>query len=201
MRIAIAAFIAAALLSGCSRKVQQKEIGPAPAIFRVNFDTSKGPFIVEVHRDWAPLGADRFYELVVKKFYDNNRFFRIVPGFVVQFGINGNPDVMEYWRPLAIPDDPVKEPNAPGTICFAKSGPATRTTQVFINLANNSQMLDPQGFSVFGRVTQGMDVIANLYSGYGEAPQQDRIQVEGNQYLSNHFPNLDYIRTARVVPQ
>ena len=139
----------------------------APATYKVQFDTSKGPFVVEVHRDWAPNGADRFYNLVKNGFYDNVRFFRVVSGFMVQFGINGDPKLSAVWREARIKDDPVKQSNTRGTITFATAGPDTRTTQVFINFADNAA-LDRQGFAPFGKVVSGMNVVDQLYSGYGE---------------------------------
>jgi peptidyl-prolyl cis-trans isomerase A (cyclophilin A) len=181
---------AAILLTGCSSST-------APSQYRVKFDTSKGMFVVEVHRDWAPFGADRFYQLVKSGFYDDARFFRVVPGFVVQWGINKDPQVTAQWQSKTIPDDPVKESNLAGYVSFATSGPNTRTTQVFVNLANNMR-LDSMGFAAFGRVIQGLEVVAHLYSGYGEQPQQNLIESEGNAYLQQNFPNLDYIKTARV---
>ncbi|HTW64909.1 MAG TPA: peptidylprolyl isomerase [Bryobacteraceae bacterium] len=180
------------VLAACSHAPQ------APATFRVQITTSKGPFTVEVHRDWAPNGADRFYELVKDGFYDGNRFFRIVPGFVVQWGINGDPAVQMKWRNKTISDDPVKQSNTLGTITFATSGPNTRTTQLFINLGNNTS-LDAQGFAPFGQVISGLNVVESLYSGYGEMPDQNQIQTQGNAYLQSQFPMLDYIQTAKIV--
>ncbi len=198
--------LALLVLSACSsapssnkEQVSPKDVGPAPAVFRVNFDTSKGPFAVEVHHAWAPYGADRFYELVEKKFYDGARFFRIVKGFIVQFGISGDPRASEHWRAMNLPDDPVKMPNSRGTISYAMAGPGTRTTQVFINVGENAAQLDQQGFAPFGRVIEGMDVVDRLDAEYGEAPDQQRLETEGNAYLAKEFPNLDYIKTARVV--
>ena len=186
-----ASLVCLVALSACSHAPQ------APASYRVVFTTNKGPFTVEVHRDWAPLGADRFYELVKDGFYDGNRFFRVVPGFVVQWGINGDPAVQAKWRDKTIPDDPVKESNQLGTITFATSGPNTRTTQLFINLANNGS-LDGQGFAPFGQVISGLNVVESLYSGYGQMPDQNQIQMQGNAYLQSQFPMLDYIETARI---
>ncbi len=139
----------------------------APPTYKVTFDTSKGPFVVEVHRDWAPNGADRFYNLVKNGFYNNGRFFRVISGFMVQFGINANPAISAQWRGARIADDPVKQSNARGLITFATAGPNTRTTQVFINYGDNSA-LDRQGFAPFGQVISGMNVVDALYSGYGE---------------------------------
>ena len=176
----------------------------APASFQVRFETSKGDFTVEVTRDWAPRGADRFYELIQARLYDNCRFFRVVPRFVVQFGINGDPSVSRLWTQMRIPDDPVLQSNRKGTLSYAKSGPATRTTQVFINLADNAR-LDSMGFAPFGKVASGMEVIEGLYKLYGDAPPagvgplQDRIQLEGNAYLERYFPRLDFVKTARIV--
>ncbi len=201
-------FVALICLCACSSSNSSKSspeenstkaAGPSPAVFRVNFDTSKGPFVVEVHRSWAPNGSDRFYDLVRKKFFDGTRFFRVVPGFIVQFGLSGDPSVSAQWRTMNIPDDPVTQHNVRGTIVFATAGPGTRTTQLFINLGDNTQSLDPQGFSPFGRVAEGMDVVDKIYSGYGESPDQGRIQAEGNEYLTQSFPNLDYIKSARVA--
>jgi peptidyl-prolyl cis-trans isomerase A (cyclophilin A) len=177
----------------------------APATYKVKFDTSKGPFVVDVHRDWAPRGADRFYNLAKNGFFNNARFFRVISGFMVQFGINGDPAVSAHWRGARINDDPVKQSNTRGMITFATAGPNTRTTQVFINYANNST-LDGQGFAPFGQVISGMNVVDALYSGYGEGapsgagPEQGRVQSEGNAYLTSQFPKLDYIKSATITP-
>jgi len=177
----------------------------APAVYKVKFDTSKGPFVLEVHRDWAPHGADRFYNLVKNGFYNDGRFFRVISGFMVQFGIAGDPKVAAAWRDASIPDDPVKASNTRGMITFATRGPNTRTTQVFINFGDNAR-LDGMGFSPFGQVVSGMNVVDALYSGYGEGaprgggPEQGRIQSEGNAYLTQAFPKLDYIKSATIVP-
>lgn len=175
----------------------------APDVFKVKFDTSKGAFVVEVHRDWAPNGADRFYNLVKNGFYDNDRFFRVVEGFMVQFGINGNPKISKAWRDANIKDDPVTQSNKRGMITFATSGPNSRTTQVFINF-NDNVGLDGQGFSPFGQVVSGMKVVDSLYNGYGEGaprgsgPDQGRVQDEGNAYLNKDFPMLDYVKKATI---
>ena len=175
----------------------------APAVYKARFDTSKGAFVVEVHRDWAPNGADRFYNLVKSGFYDDTRFFRVINGFMVQFGINGDPRVAAPWREAKIQDDAVKQSNKRGYITFATAGPNTRTSQVFINFGDNSQ-LDRQGFSPFGQVISGMNVVDTLFSDYGEGapsgrgPEQGRIQREGNAYLKRDFPNLDYIKKATI---
>lgn len=176
----------------------------APAVYKVNVDTSKGPFVLEVHRDWAPLGADRFYNLVKNGFYDNARFFRVISGFMVQFGINGDPKVSAVWHNANIKDDPVRQTNQRGTISFATAGPNTRTTQVFINFGDN-RALDRMGFAPFGKVVSGMDVVDKLYSGYGEGaprgngPDQQRVQNQGNAYLTHDFGALDYIKKATIA--
>ncbi len=176
----------------------------APEKFKAKFETSKGDFVVEVYRDWAPQGADRFYNLVKIGFFNDVRFFRVLSGFVAQFGINGDPEVMKAWREAKISDDPVKETNARGTLVFATAGPNTRTTQLFINFGNNAN-LDGMGFSPFGKVVEGMDVVDGLYAEYGEGaprgmgPNQGLIQSQGNTYLKESFPKLDYVKTATIV--
>jgi peptidyl-prolyl cis-trans isomerase A (cyclophilin A) len=173
----------------------------APAAYKVKFDTSKGPFVVEVTRAWAPKGADRFYNLVKSGFYDNVRFFRVISGFMVQFGINGDPGVMARWRTAQIGDDPVTQSNKRGTVTFAMAGPNTRTSQVFINFADNAN-LDGMGFSPFGRIVSGMNVVDALNAEYGEGaprgrgPDQSRLQSEGNAYLMKDFPRMDYVKKA-----
>jgi peptidyl-prolyl cis-trans isomerase A (cyclophilin A) len=176
----------------------------APEKFRVRFETTKGPFVVEVTRAWAPRGADRFYNLVKAGYYDDVAFFRVIQGFMVQFGINGDPAVNAVWREARIPDDPVAQSNRRGMVTYAMAGPDTRTTQLFINFRNNAR-LDSQGFAPFGRVIEGMSVVDSLYSGYGEGaprgmgPDQGRAQGEGNAYLRGSFPQLDFVKTARVA--
>jgi uncharacterized caspase-like protein/cyclophilin family peptidyl-prolyl cis-trans isomerase len=175
----------------------------APATYKARFDTSKGVFVIDVRREWAPLAADRFYNLVKNGFYDDNRFFRVISGFMVQFGINGNPQVSTPWRNAQIKDDPVKQSNKRGFITFATAGPNSRTTQVFINFGDNAR-LDNLGFAPFGEVTTGMNVVEQLYSDYGEGapngrgPNQGRLQSEGNTYLAKEFPNLDFVRKASI---
>lgn len=169
----------------------------APASFKVDFATSAGNFVIEVTRDLAPNGADRFYNLVNNGFFDGQRFFRVVPGFVVQFGIHGDPAISAAWRDAKIPDDPVAGTNARGTITFATAGPNTRTTQLFINYRDNGR-LDGMGFSPFGKIIEGMDVVDKINSEYGEQPSQGKIQAEGNAYLEDKFPKLDYIEHARI---
>jgi peptidyl-prolyl cis-trans isomerase A (cyclophilin A) len=176
----------------------------APLVYKTRFDTSKGMFIIEVHRDWAPNGADRFYNLVKNGFFDEDRFFRVITGFMVQFGINGTPLLSAQWENANIKDDPVTQSNEQGFITFATRGPNTRTTQVFINYKDNHG-LDSQGFAPFGQVTLGMAVVESLYSGYGEGaprgsgPSQSRIQADGNPYLLSQFPKLDYITKAAIT--
>jgi len=172
----------------------------APAVYSVSFATTKGTFVVTVHRAWAPLGADRFYNLVRARFFDGVRFFRVVKGFVVQFGISPTPAVAAAWQGAAIPDDPVKTSNVKGTITFADAGPNTRTTQVFVNLGDNAS-LDTQGFAPFGKVSSGMSVVDKLYGGYGEQPSGDQQQIaqQGDAFLKKHFPRLDRIETAKLV--
>jgi len=177
---------------------------PAPDRFRVLFETTKGPFVVEVTRAWAPRGADRFYNLVRAGFYDEVAFFRVISGFMVQFGIHGDPRVNAAWRGAEIPDDPVTQSNRRGMVTYAMAGPDTRTTQLFVNFGDNAG-LDRQGFAPFGRVVEGMAVVDSLYPGYGEGaphgtgPDQGRVQQEGNAYLRTSFPRLDFVKTARLV--
>ena len=172
----------------------------APAVYNVAFATTKGRFVVTVHRAWAPRGADRFYNLVRARFFDGVEFFRVVKSFVVQFGISPYPKVSSAWQNATIKDDPVKTSNARATITYADAGPNTRTTQVFINL-NANPSLDGQGFAPFGRVTAGMSVVGKLYGGYDDAPTNDQPQIaaQGNAFLEKHFPKLDAILTARIA--
>ena len=170
----------------------------APDLFKAKFDTSAGVFIIEVHADWAPNGADRFYNLVKNGYYDGCRFFRVVPNFMVQFGINGDPAVQRYWINANIPDDKVKQGNERGFISYGKTGaPNSRSTQVFINYKNNAS-LNSSGFAAFGKVISGMDMVDKIYKLYGEKPDQQRIQTEGNAYLTKTFPKLDYIKKATI---
>lgn len=170
----------------------------APDSFRVAFQTSRGPFTIAVSRALSPHGADRFYQLVTSGYFTDVRFFRVVPGFVAQFGLNGDPKVNGEWANNTIPDDPVATTNAKGTLVFATAGPNTRSNQLFLNLADNGR-LDAMGFSPFGKVVDGIDIVAAIYSGYGEAPDQGRIGAEGNAYLTTAFPKLDYITSATIV--
>jgi len=194
-----------ALLAACSKPApQQAAPAQAPDVYRVKFDTTKGPFTVEVHRDWAPRGADRFYELIQGRYYDGLYFFRVIKGFVVQWGISKDPAATAKWNSMTIPDDPVKQSNVRGTITFATSGPNTRSMEPFINLADNGR-LDSQGFSPFGKVVEGMDVVDQLYAGYGDGPpqgegvDQNKAEAQGNEYIEGRFPKLDKINSARLV--
>jgi peptidyl-prolyl cis-trans isomerase A (cyclophilin A) len=207
--------LACAALIGCSpaneaNKVEtKKEAGPpkketAPDVFQVNLDTSKGLVVIEVHRDWGPVGADQFYSLVKTGFYDGDRFFRVVRNFVVQFGINGDPKVNRLWANANLPDDPVKEHNVKGAVTYAKAGPNSRSTQLFINLKDNRAALDKAGFAPIGKVVAGMDVVESLYDSYGDMPPRGQgpdptqIEIQGNDYLANRFPRLDYIKKASI---
>lgn len=196
--------LALSLVAGAVAAPAMAQEVQAPATYKVKFDTSKGPFVVEINRDWAPRGADRFYTLVKSGFYDDVRFFRVISGFMVQFGINGNPNVMAQWREKPVQDDPVKQSNKRGYITFAMAGPNTRTSQVFINFVDNTN-LDQMGFAPFGRVISGMDVVDKLNAEYGEGaprgrgPDQSRMQREGNAYLAASFPRLDYVKKATIT--
>jgi peptidyl-prolyl cis-trans isomerase A (cyclophilin A) len=172
----------------------------APSLFTATFKTTKGTFAVEVHRAWAPHGADRFYNLVKAGFFNGDEFFRVVPGFVVQFGISPYPQVSSAWHAATIPDDPTVSHNTVGAVTFASAGPGTRTTQVFINLGSNKQL--DANFAPFGTVTKGLAVVRKLYSGYGDAPtsQQGEMETRGNAWLDKHYPKLDAIETASVSP-
>ena len=176
---------------------------PAPATYKAKFDTSKGVFVIEVTRAWASQGADRFYNLVKNGFFDNTRFFRVIPNFMVQFGISGDPALNTKWRVARIPDDRPAQSNTRGMVTFATSGPNARTTQVFINFKNNSR-LDPLGFAPFGKVVSGMNVVDALNGEYGEGapdgrgPDQMRLQAEGNAYLAKDFPRMDFVKKATI---
>ena len=175
----------------------------APDSFRARFTTNKGDFVITVHRAWAPRGADRFYNLVRSGYYDGVRFFRVIPGFMAQFGIHGDTAVTAAWRERRIPDDPVRRTNIRGMVTFATAGAGTRTTQVFINYRNNDQ-LDAMGFAPFGQVVDGMAVVDSLYGAYGDAPprgrgpDQYRMHVEGEKYLARQFPKLDKVIKATI---
>jgi len=171
----------------------------APNTFRAAFNTSKGALVLEVHRDWAPMGADRFYNLVKNGFFNDVRFFRVIDGQLAQFGMHGDPAVQEAWRDAVIADDPVRHGNTRGTVSFASRGPNTRTTQLFINLRDNTAY-DRLGFAPIAEVVSGMEVVDRLYADYEERPEQPLIDSEGNTYLKREFPNLDYIQKAEIAP-
>ena len=171
----------------------------APEEYTVKFVTTRGDFTVKVKREWAPLGADRFYNLAKHHFFDGAAFFRVVPGFVVQFGLSADPAVSAAWQKATFKDDPVKQSNHKGFLTFATAGPNTRTTQLFINLGDNAR-LDSMGFSAFGQVSEGMDVVEHIYSGYGERPDQGAITNQGKAYLDKNFPKLDSVKSTVVTP-
>ncbi len=209
--VAAVLLMAACSTSTDSKKAAEAERQPAPAAekpavpiapetakntFKVRFTTSKGPFVAEVHPDWAPIGVERFSALVKAKYFDGARFFRIVPGFVVQFGLAASPAMTKKWdKPIR--DDPVTQTNRPGSLAFATMGPNTRTAQIFINLGSN-RSLDSQGFAPFAQVVEGMDVVKSFYSGYGQEPDQEAITLHGSSYLNQKFPKLDHIKTATI---
>jgi Peptidyl-prolyl cis-trans isomerase (rotamase) - cyclophilin family len=211
------------LASGCKKSADGAPVPPAPAlkpsldkpqslsesardVYRARFATSKGDFVIEIHRDWAPLGADRFFNLVKYGYYNDTRFFRVVRGFMAQIGIHGKPDLNAIWREQRIADDPVMKSNLRGFVSFATAGPGTRTTQFFINYADTNTNLDTMGFAPFGQVVSGMEVVETLYADYGEGaprgrgPSQSRMQDEGNAYLLRDFPQLDYVKEASILP-
>lgn len=206
--LALAALIGTALMFNArnveAQSAQATRNSGSSNVYQVKFETSQGDFVVEVHPDWAPLGAAQFKEIVEDGVFNEARFFRVIEGFMVQFGIAGDPQVSTKWRAKQIKDDPNKQSNTRGMITFATAGPNTRTSQVFINFGNNS-FLDNQGFSPFGKVIEGMDVVDALYSGYGEGapsgrgPSQGLVQSKGNEYLKKDFPQLDYIKKATLV--
>ncbi len=171
----------------------------APAVYKAKFITTEGVIVVEVHRDWAPIGADRFYNLVKYGYFTNAAFFRVVPGFVVQFGLNADPALNKVWHDAKIQDDPVKQSNKRGYLVFATAGPNTRTTQLFINYVDNAR-LDGMGFAPFGMVTEGLDIVDKIFPAYGERPRQDLIMDQGDAYLKANFPDMDKIKTASIVP-
>ena len=172
----------------------------APAVFDTTFESTAGPFTVRTHRDWSPRGADRFYNLARSGFYDGQKFFRVVPNFVVQWGIHGDPAVSNTWKQATIKNDPVDRSNSRGFVTFAMAGPDTRTTQVFINLADNDFLdQNPAGFAPFGEVVEGMENVEAIDASAGERPQQGQIQSRGNAYLDEVFPQLDTIERTSVT--
>jgi peptidyl-prolyl cis-trans isomerase A (cyclophilin A) len=190
----------ALLCLSCSSNKQTAKSEPAPAEFKARLQTTKGDVIILVHRDWSPIGADHFYELTKMGFYNSSAFFRTVPGFIVQWGINGDPKVNGDWSKITINDDPPKVSNKVGTVVFAKTGePNSRSTQLFINLGDNSASLDAQGFTPFGEVIQGMDNVMKINMEYAEQPSQAAIADIGNPYLEEHFPRLDYVKKSAIL--
>jgi peptidyl-prolyl cis-trans isomerase A (cyclophilin A) len=214
LRVSACAFLA--LLSACTSGASPRDpllLHPeapeinrrAPERFRVRLETSRGLVVLEIHRDWAPYGADRFFNLVTHGYFDEARFFRVIAGRWAQFGIHGDPRVSALWRERTLPDDPRRESNRRGTIAFAFAVANGRTTQLFFNLRDNSETLDPQGFAPFGRVVEGMDVVDSLNAEYGESAgggirrgEQEPLFAGGNAYLARAFPRLDFIRRARA---
>jgi peptidyl-prolyl cis-trans isomerase A (cyclophilin A) len=190
------------MLAACKKPAPKVVV---PEVFRVKFETSQGDFVVEAARAWAPHGVDRFHELVRMRYFDESRFYRVLHGFIAQFGVHRDFNVHATWRKLFIVDDPPKEKNLRGTLAYAKSGPSTRATEIFINLADNT-VLDDQGFVPFGKIVEGLEVADKLYSGYGEMRPEGkeidagRVEEEANEYLVPRFPKMDYIKRARILP-
>ncbi len=192
------------LVLACSDKpatpARSAPVGPAPDSFRVAFETTHGTFVVQVNRAWAPIGADRFYDLVAEHFFDDNAFFRVLPGYIAQFGVNNDRKINEAWEARKINDDKVIETNVRGTLTFASDGKDTRTHQLFINLKDNSKNLDSDGFAPLGKVVEGMSVVDSIYSGYGETVNYHLVATLGNSYLKRMFPKIDYIKTVKILP-
>lgn len=202
----VAACFAASVPVACGGSTKAAPEKASPSGYKVKLETTKGDVVILVHRDWAPIGADHFYNLVTKGYYNDNAFFRAIKGFIVQWGINGDPKMYGRWSNQTIKDDPPKVPNKTGTVTFAQtSAPNSRSTHIFINVGDNSEALDPLHFTPFGEVILGMDNVMNLYTGYGDAPpdgtgpDQDALAKGGNAYLQKNFPNLDYIKKATVI--
>jgi len=190
---------AAAPAFACNReKTPEVVVGPAPDSFRVALSTSKGDVVVEVYKAWSPHGADRFYQLVSEGFFDDQRFFRVIPQYIAQFGASADPKKNDRWDDAKIPDDPRTQSNSRGTLSFAAEAPNTRSHQLFFNLKDNPK-LDPQNFIPIGRVVDGMAVLDALYDDYGDTPKYRLVATLGNEYLHRMFPRMDFIRTARVV--
>jgi len=197
LRVLLVAALPAAM--ACSRDEHPEVVaGPAPDSFRVALATSKGDVVVAVYKSWSPHGAERFYQLVSERFFDEQRFFRVIPQYIAQFGASADPKKNDRWDDAKIPDDPRTQTNARGTLSFAAEAPNTRSHQLFFNLKDNPK-LDPQGFVPIGRVVSGMEVLDALYDDYGDTPKYRLVATLGNEYLHRMFPRMDYIRTARVV--
>jgi len=199
-KCAVVLLLTFALAAGARESAAQVTDEQAPATYRARFETSQGPFVIEVHREWAPLGADRFYTLITRGFYDGARFFRVLNGFMAQFGLSGDPKVQAEYASANLMDEPPKQSNLRGFVTFAKeSTPNTRYTMVFVNYKDNSY-LDADGFAPFGQVVSGMEIVDKLYGGYGRTsvPDQRRIKSEGNAYLAADFPKLDFIKHATI---
>lgn len=196
--LAVVTVTAVACKDSTPKIVRTAPPGPAPDSFRVAFETTRGRFVVQVKRALAPHGADRFYDLAAEGFFDESAFFRVVPEFIAQFGVNNDPKLNDAWDKKTIPDDSVKVPNTRGTLTFASSGKGSRSHQLFVNLTDNKN-LDRQGFSPIGNVVEGMGVVDSLYSGYSEEISYHLLSTLGNSYLKRMFPKVDYIRTAHIV--
>jgi peptidyl-prolyl cis-trans isomerase A (cyclophilin A) len=195
----LALILAVAPALACSReKAPEVVAGPVPDTFRVAFSTSKGDVVVEVYKSWSPHGAERVYQLVSEKFFDEQRFFRVIPQYIAQFGASADPKKNDRWDDAKIPDDPRIQSNSRGTLSFAAEAPNTRSHQLFFNLKDNPK-LDPQNFIPIGRVVDGMPVLDALYDDYGDTPKYRLVATLGNEYLHRMFPRMDYIKTARVV--
>lgn len=196
-------FVAMLVLAGCRKKEEPKIV--VPEVFRARFQTSQGDFVVEAHRRWAPHGVDRFHELLRMHYFDQSRFFRVVPGFIAQFGVHRDFNVHGKWRKYFIADDPPQQKNLRGSLAFAMSGGGTRATEIFINLVDDPA-LDQQGFVPFAQVVEGMDVVDKFYAGYGEMRPEGkyidptRVEGEANEYLVQRFPKLDYILKTEILP-
>ncbi len=196
-------FVTAWLLTACHKEAPKPVI--VPQVFRARFQTSQGDFVVEAYRAWAPHGVDRFHELLLMHYFDQGRFFRVVPGFIAQFGVHRDFDVHGKWREYFIADDPPQQKNLRGTLAYAMSGPGTRATEIFINLADNPA-LDQQGFAPFAKVVEGMNVVDKFYAGYGEMRPEGkyidpaRVEGEANEYLVQRFPKLDFILRTEILP-
>jgi len=208
-RSVLAAVLGAAIIAGAAGASGGPSLldpsslnATAPATFNARFTTTHGTFVVQVTRSWAPKGADRFYNLVLNHFYDNQPLFRVLPGFVAQWGISSVPAIAKVWRFAYIKDDPRTHNDAKGTLDFANAGANTRTTQVFVNLAGNHILSHYPGFAPIGTITSGFSVFKHLYHGYGEDPSNHQFEItkKGGRWVHKHYPKLDWIKRARIVP-